>query len=639
MPARDIASANEIWLGDTYFKLRGPVRLTNITVTQNPVVFGDTSKVTDTQFMSQFIQSHSLGGSGIYRGSVRTDFDRHWKSRADTRFRYTTLPPKVTDWGRPSGASTTTSDAHVIANLGTTFYVAFGSEVFSYDLNSSTWSALLRTLGATATDWATFSVSGVTYLVFAYGSGYDYMNATSGVWASDTDDAKYLCVFDDKLWTLRSTGALYYSTNLTSWTLSASFLRETTPSGLFVYRDASGVQRLYATTTNGLYILDQTNAKWLQTDVRYPPYATAGKNPLVFRDAKAYVATGGVSMISVEVGSTTVITPMGLDRDDGIESTETGEIVAVDADYNWIWALIDATAATGVDAYTSGMPLGPGGPVGSEGWTAATGTNTLRCWNGGWHCLWESGSSNYPAVSLRVDVGVDGDLRIVWGANRRVYSIKVPYGIYNPRQNPNWEYTDQVVSHITPWWDLSSEMQEKNVAHVPVFVSGASSTEKITVYYATDLSESWTNLGDITSDGLTILKIASGAGAKARLWRFRFDLQRGSDDNAAPLMDFYAAEFMKLLPATYGYVLEIDTSDQYRGKTPDQQLEAIKRLSDPAQTTSLIEFAFQDDLSGTTRTHYARVTRFQAAEYSGRKERGKGTVMMSVVVPYSSDSL
>lgn len=66
-----VPEGNEVSLGGTYFPIKGSVRLTNVTVTQNPIVFGDTSHLTDTQVMSEFIQSHAMGGSGKYRGDVQ----------------------------------------------------------------------------------------------------------------------------------------------------------------------------------------------------------------------------------------------------------------------------------------------------------------------------------------------------------------------------------------------------------------------------------------------------------------------------------------------------------------------------------------------------------------------------------------
>jgi hypothetical protein len=389
-------SRNEVLLGDQILPIVGPVRVTNITVTLNPVVFGDTTRATDTQVMSQFIQSDSLGGSGIEHGNVRTDFNRHWKSRADTRFRVIALPPEVVDAGTPLA---TPADIAVIAEYGNEAWVAFAEKVYKYAHANNTWSALQRSLPAAATDWSSHK----NFLIFASGQRLDIWNGAA--WATKTVPASYLTQFDDKLWVIGLDGGTGYwtmaystdagSTFTTAGTLTAGV--RSTPRGLFVYRDASGTQRIYCSTDRGLYIYDQTNTRFIETDVKWPRTKTAGKTPLVFRDAKLYVPTGGVSAVAVEVGSTTTITPVGLDRDDGVPPEDYGDLVALSGDYNWLWGLIDASTASGaVDETISGLDF----PMAAGSWEAATGTHTLRAWNGGWHCLWESPGNAYPATAL-----------------------------------------------------------------------------------------------------------------------------------------------------------------------------------------------------------------------------------------------
>src|SRR3954462_6716797 len=96
---------NEVYIHDTYFPILGPVRRVNFAVTPNPVLFGDTTKASDSVAMTQLTQVDYNGGSGVHLGNTRTDTNRCWTSDLATyHHRATHLPEFVEDLGVPGWA-------------------------------------------------------------------------------------------------------------------------------------------------------------------------------------------------------------------------------------------------------------------------------------------------------------------------------------------------------------------------------------------------------------------------------------------------------------------------------------------------------------------------------------------------------
>ncbi len=634
MPGVGVLDSDEIYLGGYYLPVAGPVRVTNITVTPNPVLFGDTSKQGDSQVMSSFVQSSNTGGSGIYKANPRTDVDRFWTSEADTRFRgLFTLPPLTTDMGKPTGL--TSEEVTSCRDYRNEQYFAWANKVYRWLDATSTWSSLERTLTTTPTDTVVFN----NLLLYAYTTAYDYRDS-AGTWATVSSAASFWAIWDSKLWRLALVSGvwtIYSSTNGTTWGTAAGTLPAgLTPHQMIVYRDAGGELVITVVTDTGLYFYDATNQHFHQSEVRIPRIlSTQTAQAAVFRDSKLYMNSGGLGMLSVQAGNPIVVTPMGLDLEDGAPASGDGLIDAVEADFNWVLVMVQSTGATNEDDRLSGLAA----PFDTIEWAATSGTSTLRAWNQGWHTLWKSGATTLSGSVIAVSSAYD--LRRVYiGANQAALYQNIPSGVHNPRHNPTAQYAAGPVSHITPWFDFGSEVQRKILGHFDVRTTRCTSTEKVTVYYATDLDDiTWTLLGDITTDGLAVFKPGGVAGAQCRFVRFKFDVQRGSDNTKAPLVEFWASEFMRLLPAAYGFAVELDLSEDYKGQTPMAMLDAIKLLSDPAQTPTLVQFSYQDNLDGSTRTHYARVSRLTGQEWGGDDRRGRGNYTLSLMVPYNEDSV
>jgi hypothetical protein len=624
----------EIYLGGYYFPISGPVRVTNITVTPNPVLFGDTAKAGDSQVMSSFVQSSNTGGSGVYKANPRTDIDRFWTSEADTRFRdLFTLPPLSVDMSKPSGL--TSESVTSCLDFHNEQYFSWANLVYRWLDPTTAWSALERTLASAPSDVITFN----DLLLYAYTTGYDY-RTSAGVWATQATAASYWAIWDTKLWRLASVSGIwtiYSSANGTTWGAAEGTLPAgVTPHQLIIYRDSAGDNVIAVVTDQGLWLYDATNDRFLQSEVRFPRVASTQKiQAAVFRDSKLYMNNGGLGMLSVQAGNPFVVTPVGLDLEDGIPGADDGLIDNVSADFNWVLAMVSSVGSIDEDDRLSGLA----GPFDTLEWTTFTGVATLRAWNQGWHTLWKSGTTTLSSSVVTVSSAYDLR-RIYWGANQGAFYQDIPAGVHNPRHNPTAQFAAGPVSHITPWFDYGSAVQRKILGHFQFQTSRCTSTEKVTVYYATDLDDTtWTSLGEITTNGFHTLLPGAETGFQCRQVRFRFDLVRGSDDTLAPIVEFWASEFMRLLPASYGFSVELNLSDHYKGQTPSQMLNTLKSLSDVTTTPTLLQFSYQDALDGTTKTHYGRVSRLTGNEWSGMERRGQGAYTLSLMVPYLDDSL
>jgi hypothetical protein len=634
MPGVPVLDKDEIYLGGSYFPIAGPVRVTNITVTPNPVLFGDTSKQGDSQVMSSFVQSSNTGGSGIYKAQPRIDIDRFWRSSADTRFRgLFTLPPRAVDMGKPAGL--TSESVTSCIDYRNEQYFTWANKVYRWLDPTSSWSSSERTLATSPTDAIVF----LDKLYYAYTTAYDY-RTSSGTWTTVAQPASYWTVWDAKLWRLAEvSGAwtIYSSSDGATWGGAEGTLPTgVRPHQMIVYRDAAGENVIVVVTDLGLWMYDATNDRFLQSEVRIPRIpATQGSHAVVFRDSKLYMNSGGLGILAVQAGNPFVVTPMGLDLEDGIPAEDDGLIDALSADFNWVLAMVKAVDTGNEDDRMSGL----GGPFDTAEWPESLGRSMLRAWNQGWHTLWESGSTALSNSVIAVSSAYD-TRRVYFGANRGAFYQDIPAGVYNPRQNPTAEFAPGPVTHVTPWFDYGSEVQQKILGHFLVRTTRCSATETVTVYYSLDLDDvSWTLLGTITGNGLHVFKPGGAEGEQCRFARFRFDLQRGSDASLAPIVEFWASEFMRLLPASYGYAVQLDLSRPHKNQTPMAMLERIKELSDPLTTPGLVEFSYQDMIDGATRTHYARVSRLTGTEWSGDDRRGQGSYTLSLMVPYLEDSI
>ena len=156
----------------------------------------------------------------------------------------------------------------------------------------------------------------------------------------------------------------------------------------------------------------------------------------------------------------------------------------------------------------------------------------------------------------------------------------------------------------------------------------ASSTETVTVSYATDYTETYTEAVAITSNGINTYTFGSSAGLAFRAIKFKLALARTTNASTTdykkktPDVVSLTLEWRKKLPAKWGHQARININKTYKGKSP---MDLRSSLVDAIESTTLVEFTFRDD-SGGTRNYYVDVTSASGIEYTGYDERGISTI-------------
>jgi hypothetical protein len=620
------ADRNEVVLGGVPFPIKGPVRYANITVPPNPVAFGDSTKKGDTQSMSTQIQSSNAGGARIYRANSRTDTDRWWKSTCETRVREALmLPVQAVDMGKPAGL--TTQQISMIFPHRNEEHFVFANQVYRWLDATNQWSAIDRTLATNPTDWAAFN----NKLYVAYTSGYDIKDET-GAWSTVATPASFFTVWDAKLWRLAQVSGVWtiYSMQVgAAWSAALGTLPQTvTPTQLVVYRDADNLLAIYVVTNSGLFAYDATNQQFKETEIRYPAHQQRSR-ATVFNDGKLYLATANMGMLAITSGSQFVAQPVGLDLDDGVPVEWQGKVVDLVAEYNWILVLVDASVVTAATTFDSGL----GEPFEPHQWPSVSGNTTLWAFSGAsWHVLWDAATGGLPGSTLNVSSAYSKN-RVYWGASGRGYYQDLDTATFNPRHTKPRTF-DLGCQHVTSWFDMGTENQPKLFKSLQLRVFGATATETVSVYYGLDLDDStWYSLGTITSAGRFEFPINAQLGQAADYIRFRFDLTRGTDNSKAPVVEFWANEWMRLLPITPGFTFLVDLSESYKGRTPQQMFTVLQAYADSDVTRTLVSFSYQDALTNETATYYATVSRLDGQIVAGREARGEGQAQVSVIVP------
>ena len=674
--AATVTDLNEISLNGVFYPTARPVQSVLASIYPSKVVIGDTSK--DSQTRTSIIAwSDWRGGVGIDRMESGGDVNRAWWSDCQLRYKNHLV------LGNLANQTDTIAHGLVTAGAGTgiaaiiefndLIYAVWNGSVsenpliYVYNNASNYWwdgRSEDVTIGAHASDSFTvpdqvtdalnFTKSdGTNYLVLAHydsnGSGYSYATVPSydgssnTNWAHDTKDAKYLAQWDDRLWGISNAGQLWYS-----FTLGAEVDDAQLPlpagycTGMFVARDAGGEPILYVSTKQGLYAHDASNARFVKTEVEFPFHPHAGKGAGRWRDS-IYFPSGLGLYRYVNGANAAVLSVVGPDRDDGLPESNRGTIMLTEGTHNELLIGVDATTAPNITSsdsipYQWSAATGVGG-LGSTVIDPGTGYSSILGYNElGWEAKWVADTAGRRIDTMHVSnaySNVNENYRLWFGYDDYVYYMKLPVDIINPSRVTEFEYAESGV-HETPWFNAGQSEVDKLALRLKTEVQDVSSTERVTVSYATDYSESYTEASVVTSTsigataGIDTYTFGSSAGTAFRAIKFKLNLVRTTTTTTAnykkktPDVISLTLEWRKKLPAKWGHQVNVDLNKEYKGKTPQELRSALLTA---IENTTLNEFTFRDD-SGGTRNFYVDVVSATGLEYSGHDERGMATISM-----------
>ena len=181
-------------------------------------------------------------------------------------------------------------------------------------------------------------------------------------------------------------------------------------------------------------------------------------------------------------------------------------------------------------------------------------------------------------------------------------------------------------------------MQEftKIASHLEVNVENATSTETITLYYRRNFETSWTLLGNIQTNGKTIIPFSVSAfegqdfsyGLPFDRIRFRVEMNRGSTITKTPIIDSIVLKFLKVPINTPTFQLSVlmDSTD-IEGRGPNEIAADLDTLVASEQFVVLQ----LGDIGLQTEPHRVRVSYVRGAHGVGGDPRGTRDITVIAV--------
>jgi len=581
------------------YRIVGPVLSEMVPQVAEKITIGPTS-TRDLKNRNTIIWKDFHNGNGLRDiRDLEEDTDYAFWSYAGLRTEgHTVLPPLATLTAAVDGATSCTT----LGTRASTVYGTFnGTAVRSYDNGADSWSASLKTLPGAATDVINFRLGGTEYIAWATTGGYTYYDGVSFV--DDSTDTEFLAFWDNRLWGISNTGSLWWSATTGTEVTDAQLpLPDDSVQGLFVGRSTNaGRLVLYASTTEGLYIHDADSNTFELVDPQVPEHQDNGLGFVRFLESTFYSAGLGIYQY-INQPSQATVTVMGLDRRGGLIADHIGTIEKLAASHNELIAQVD-TSTNEPAIY---------------GWR-----------DNAWQTLWDSGTTGTRLDTMLVSTAYSV-YRLWFSYGGRVEWIALPRDVINPLELSTYTYATSG-EVITPWLDGREISDSKLALELFVHAHNATSTETIVVDFATNDSASFTNLGTITSSGVTTYTMGSGAGVAFRNIRFRFTLARGGTNTNTPNLGQVEFHWIRPLDVKWRHTFTVkwDGINDF-GDYPEAQYD---KLITAANSTVLLDFTFRNRTNNDSGTanpynYYVRVVGMRILQEAG--ENWYGTAQITV---------
>ena len=587
-----VSSPKTVSINNESYRLNSPVVRQPTSQYAPKIVIGDTTKDSYSR-TSAVTWSDFRSGHGVYRIRDEGDFDRVWNSGAQLWYENHLVKSRLaTLTANPSLSGTVTtigerksSSNSIMATWGN------GTDVRAYNNGTDSWGSSLDTLGAAATDvLSSFRMPDDTeYTTWAFTSGYTYYDGST--FEDSAKAAKYLAFWDNRLWGIDNTGQLWFSMIIGTETNDAKLpLPDGYVSRLFVGPDAGGERILYAATVDGLWAHDAANARFVETDVKFPRHQYGGHGATTW-NGLIYISAGmAVYEYNPRAG---IVRSIGIDRDAGVLTDFRGRFEKL---------IPTQVALLGLTINTSSK-------------------NELWGWNGrGWQRL--TGGSFAPLVNNDIHISSAYDAyRLYWTTTGpRVRYMSFPSEVSNPSED-SISYSATVDGHQLPFFDGFQNETDKLAVRLHVEVSGASSDETVAVAYYLNFAVSSTSLGTITSNGVTTYTFQTGgvdSGLEFRNIAFRFVLARGDTATNSPDIRRITFEYRKKQPAKWGFTVDIDHKERIEGRSPETQLDDLRTA---IESNTLVELVYRDR-DDNAENYFVDIVNAEFVEQTGNEFEG-----------------
>lgn len=470
-----------------------------------------------------------------------------------------------------------------------------------------------------------------------------------------------VATWDTKLFALCVDGQLRIYDRTGTWQAEHDDLLlppDETPRNLARYFDRSGNSALAIITDRQVWLYQPDADAIAPLGFEYPRSVDSAAASTVWRDDGLYVADElGITRVS----TAGVITPMGLDRDDGFQITATyADMPGIDyVDAHRITALSPSTnmLLAAVRGYTST----------ADGVTASR--NVLMGWNeAGWHYIAgmdrsATGNTAFTPCGMIIADSVDTYQAVVGsqpaamdddtGQSGALYIVDLPEGLHAPRQpltEHHVAFADEGVLY-TGWIDAAMANFWKAWSHVEITLGQPSEfasapSGEVDVSYRTEADPgTWHFLGTATDFGRTVLPINTINGIDRGLRSTRIELMLRLRDTSgatpiveSPIVESVVLKFIKLAQTGAAWLVHVPLSDfdTWKGLGPSQIDDFLSRLAADGSAHGPFQHMLHrvrtEDGLEDAGVHRVRIAQWQRSEGTGRIPHGDG-ILNIVSVP------
>jgi hypothetical protein len=456
-------------------------------------------------------------------------------------------------------------------------------------------------------------------------------------------------VWDNKLFALNDNGELRRDVGA-GWVASAASATlpvDDIPRRLHWFYDRGGEPMVAIITDKGIWGYEADTNVIHQSRFSLPPHPDNGLASSEWRDDAIYYAAGlGVYKYT----STGTISPVGLDRDDGLPAQYNGRIIDLISEHNGLIALVEGVQSNPAPALLD-LDV-DAGPFGSStfGGSFPTSLNLVMMFNeAGWHCLWageESSRMTWLAMSAVESPDVtSGVTKLNYGFHFGItndvsepedHFFPLPKYFFGPKklvQQKNYPFREYG-EMLDGEFDASMRGFPKLASHIEVNIKnprdGLSPEGRVEVWYQIDESSSWTQLGTASAYGRNILPFnvdVSGFSLGQSFYsiRFWYKFFRGATMTRTPVVDSIVFKFLKLpLPGTsWACNVPLGYSDDFLGNSNTSYREFLRLLPVSGIFTKM-------QVKRNGKAYRVRVARAQGGQPVGN--RTDGTVQLSIIL-------
>lgn len=627
----------EMVLNGVHYPLSDPLQMSNLSVFQGRVVFGDPGK-DDNPLLSSLVMSDFSGGHGVTELNEGIDLQRFAHGTLYARFPGQITKPLYASNNAAGGAQGGTGDKRVLGQMwdeaGQRYLIVYtdGLNVrrgligttTDNTLNAAYAGAAAGTLtgGLPTNKGVAFQGTGADERFFIpQTNGYSTITATS---AAVTDvpspDMVSFAVWDNKLIGLDRTGVIWSNLSgdsgvaWTAYPTTVQLPRSRRVRNIINFFDRRDAPCLFIITDQDIWQFDPDVPDIWRIDFGFPAHPDHGLAAAVW-NGQLFISVG-MAVMRYTGGS---FQPVGLDRDDGLPAVWQGRIVDLVPGYNGLYALVQATNKD----------------------TRLGGRSTVHEFSGsGWQCVWADHPS--PPQLLRDALTVtglsltsSGDKQTLvlttGGEDNHLYTLPLGLTFANPRASiatgqlfsPGLEHyleTGEFDANLTGYTKIANALQFS--IEEPVAIP-ANDRDILNIYTRIDRG-AWTPLGGMVavpgryaySFGPTLSPNVGTAGASFDKIAFRFVVTRNEVYNAdKPIILTNAVfSYLKLVNGSKAWTATVPLQYAHQGVGPNELMDAAEALlTTPAFVT--MTYGGED--------FRVRLTQMAGGRWGGDDERGQ----------------